>query len=233
MSIPCSSPSGTCSSRWLAARASHQPRLGRGSTCSRPRARGRDALLRIVAEVTGQPVAALVSFQRRCCVELGRGGDTEAEQRVRVLLLRKRSLELRPSLLPGALPKRRLPSFERRVFDSSPFRVSRVGPREGAHVISDRSGSANLSPARGGRAGPDVSGLARRQRATARSRLRQPCSRVELVNAEDEQRAPRHCVGGYVTAIRYSSPLTMVGRCVVQVVRRDASTSPMPAARTP
>ena len=84
----------------------------------------------IVAEVARQPVAALVSFQRRRCVELRRRGDPETQKRVRGLFVRECSLELRPSLLPCALPKRRLPSFKggRDLAFRHAFRVPKSTP---------------------------------------------------------------------------------------------------------
>jgi hypothetical protein len=66
----------------------------------------------IVAEVTCQPVAALVGFQRCRCVELRGGRYAKTQQRVCGLLLGQRSLELRPRYLPRTLLKRCLPSFE-------------------------------------------------------------------------------------------------------------------------
>ena len=66
-----------------------------------------------VAAFARQPVATLVSIQRRCAVELRPplpSQDPEARQE---FLARRAQARSAPSFLPRALPKRRLPSFER------------------------------------------------------------------------------------------------------------------------
>lgn len=67
----------------------------------------------IVAEVAREPVAALVSVQRRRCVELRGGRYAKTQERVGSLFLGECGLELLAGVLPGALLQRRLRGFER------------------------------------------------------------------------------------------------------------------------
>ena len=66
----------------------------------------------VITEAARQPVATLVSLQRRRSVELRRGGHAKTQKRVRSLFLGERSLEVHSRLLPRALLQRCLPSLE-------------------------------------------------------------------------------------------------------------------------
>src|SRR6266545_4419611 len=106
----------------------------------------------VVAETARQPVASLVRLERRGRVDLGCGGDTEAEEGSRRLLLGECSLKLRPRFLPRPSLERCLTSFER-TRDLIFRHTSRV-PKS---TPDEREGGT------GDQAGPDSSDAARRE----------------------------------------------------------------------